>query len=154
MMTFQAVPEVIPVGVAGILSAALTVFAWRRRTMPAAPAMTAMMAGETVWALGATLEPVVVELPVKRLLVNLRLPGTLAAIPALLAFTLRCTGRLRWLRPRPFAAVRAPAVLLLGLAWTDSWHHLYWARLSYEDFLGLKIVIRTYGPGFWATIPY
>jgi hypothetical protein len=50
MMTFQTVPAAIPVGVAALLSGALTLFAWRRRAMPMAPAFAAMMAGETAWA--------------------------------------------------------------------------------------------------------
>jgi len=153
-MTFQSVPEAIPVGVAAVLSGALAVFAWRRRARPTAPAFAAMMAGETVWALGATLEPLVVELPLKRLCIDLRLLGTFAAILALLAFLFRYTGRSRWLEPRRFGAICAPALALLVLAWTDPWHHLFWARLANEEVGGAWIAIRTFGPGFWATLAY
>ena len=50
-MTFQSVPEAIPIGIATVFSCALAFFAWRRRTMPMAPAFATMMAGETAWAL-------------------------------------------------------------------------------------------------------
>ena len=56
-MTFQSIPEAIPIGIAAVLSGTLAVFAWRRRSMPMAPAFADMMAGETAWALGAALEP-------------------------------------------------------------------------------------------------
>jgi hypothetical protein len=45
MITFQSIPEVIPIGIAAVLSSALAVFAWRRRAMPMAPAFATMMAG-------------------------------------------------------------------------------------------------------------
>ena len=51
IMTFQSIPEAIPIGIATVFSGALAVFAWRRRSMPMAPAFATMMAGETVWAL-------------------------------------------------------------------------------------------------------
>src|SRR5450759_1127250 len=63
IMTFQSIPEAILIGIAVVFSGALTFFAWRRRAMPLAPAFAIMMAGETVWALGAALEPIIVELP-------------------------------------------------------------------------------------------
>ena len=40
------------------------------------------------------------------------------------------------------------------LAWTDPWHHLFWARLANEKVGGAWIAIRTFGPGFWATLAY
>lgn len=154
MMSFQSVPEVIPVGIAGVLSAALAAFAWRRRATPGAPAFVAMMAGETAWALGAAFEPIIVELPLKRLCIDVRLFGTLTAILSLMAFTFRYTGRHSWLEPRRFAALCAPAALLLLVAWTDRWHHLYWSRLSNEQLDGVWIATREFGPGFWATVAY
>src|SRR5262249_50316875 len=91
-MTLQSATQAIPIGVPAIFSAALAGFAWRRRAMPMAPAFATMMTGETVWALGAALEPVVVELPIKRLCIDLRILGTLVALLGLFAFVLRYTG--------------------------------------------------------------
>jgi hypothetical protein len=45
MITFQSIPEAIPIVNAAVLSSALAVFAWRRRAMPMAPAFATMMAG-------------------------------------------------------------------------------------------------------------
>ena len=91
-MTFQSIPEAIPIGIAAVFSGTLAVFAWRRRSMPMAPAFATMMAGETVWALGSALEPSIVELPIKRLCIDLRLLGTVTAMLGLVAFVFRYTG--------------------------------------------------------------
>ena len=154
MMSFQNVPAAIPIGFAAALSGALALFAWRRRAMPMAPAFAVMMAGETAWALGAALEPMVIDLAIKRLCIDLRLLGTLTALLGLLAFVLRYTGRLAWLDVRRFGLIAAPGILLVGLAWTDRWHHLYWTRLSNEKLGESWIAIRSFGPGFWAFFAY
>jgi PAS domain S-box-containing protein len=153
-MTFQYVPWVIPIVVAAALSCGLATLAGLRRAMPLARAFTVMMAGETVWALAAALEPIIVELPLKRLCIDFRLFGTFIAILGLVAFVLRYTGLGSWLRASRFGVLCAMAVPLIVLEWTDPWHHLYWARLSNEPIDGVEIAIRSFGPGFWATITY
>jgi PAS domain S-box-containing protein len=153
-MTFQGITEAIPIGIAAVFAGALAFLAWRRRTMPMAPAFGTMMAGETVWALGAALEPIIVELPIKRICIDLRILGTVIAILGLLAFVIRYTGLFHWLRARRFGAICAPAVPLILLAWTDPWHHLYFAQVSNERIGGFMIAVRTFGPGFWALLIY
>jgi PAS domain S-box-containing protein len=153
-MTFQYVPEAIPLGIAAGFSCALACFAWRRRAMPLAPAFTMMMAGETAWALGGALEPIVAEMAVKRLCIDLRILGTVAGILGLVAFVFRYMGLRRWLSARRFAAICAPAFPLILLAWTDPWHHLYFARLVNQRVGGSWIAIRWFGPAFWVMLAY
>jgi len=153
-MTFQSIPEAIPIGIAAVFSGALAVFAWRRRSMPMAPAFATMMAGETVWALGSALEPSIVELPIKRLCIDLRLLGTVTALLGLAAFVFRYTGLFRWLNASRFGAICAPALPLLLLAWTDPWHHFYWTRLEIQRIGGFSIAVRSFGPGFSAMCAY
>jgi PAS domain S-box-containing protein len=154
MMMFQRMPEAIPIGIAAVFAGALTILAWRRRAMPMAPAFATMMGGETAWALGAALEPVIVELPIKRLCIDLRILGTVTAILGLLAFVFRYTGLFRWLKVSRLGAIAVPGFLLVALAWTDPWHDLYFARLTNERVDGLMIAVRSFGPGFWALVVY
>jgi signal transduction histidine kinase/ActR/RegA family two-component response regulator len=154
MITFQSIPEAIPIGIAAVLSSVLAIFAWRRRKMPMAPAFAMMMAGETAWALGAALEPIIVELALKRACIDFRILGTITAILGLSAFVFRYSGLFRSLRTLRFAAVCAPAIPLVLLAWTDPLHHLYWAQLTNERVGESMIAIRSFGPGFWATVAY
>jgi len=153
-MTFQSIPEAIPIGIAAVVSGALAVFAWRRRAMPMAPAFATMMAGETAWALGSALEPSIVELPIKRLCIDLRLLGTVTAMLGLMAFVFRYTGFFRWLKADRFGLICAPALPLLLLAWTDPWLNLYWTKLEIASIGGSSIAIRSFGPGFWAMCAY
>jgi PAS domain S-box-containing protein len=154
MITFQSTPEAIPIGIAAVVSSALVVCAWRRRAMPMAPAFIAMMSGETAWALGAALEPIVVELPLKIACIDLRILGTVVAILGLSAFVFRYTSVFLSLKSLPFAAICAPAVPLILLAWTDPLHHCYWAALRNAQVGQSVIAVRSFGPGFWAILAY
>jgi PAS domain S-box-containing protein len=113
-----------------------------------------MMAGETLWAAGAALEPSVVELSLKRLFLDVRLLGTFIAVLGLVAFVLRYTGLGHWLDVRRFGVVCAAAIPLLLLAWTNPFHHLFWKSLTNETVAGAEIALRSFGPGFWATTAY
>jgi PAS domain S-box-containing protein len=154
VITFQSVPAAIPVGLAAAVSLALAAYAWRRRFAPLGLAFAIMMTGETAWALGAAAEPLVVELPVKRLLLDFRLLGTVTGMLGLLALVFRFAGISSWLQPRRFLLVCAPALLILLAAWTDPWHHLYWARFANEEVENAWIAIRSPGPAFWAFVAY
>ena len=113
-----------------------------------------MMAGETAWALGEALELIAVNKPVKLLFLNVRVLGALTTIMGLLAFVLHYTGRSRWLEARRFGLVCAPAVVLVLLAWTNPWHHLFWAGTEMRQVGRLQLLFRSYGPGFWTSLAY
>jgi PAS domain S-box-containing protein len=151
---FQADLRAIPFFIAGAISAALAVFASRRRSLPMAPAFTAMMAGEAAWALFEAMELIIIDEDLKQLCNNLRVAGAILTIQGMLAFVLRYTGCTNWLKWPRFAAVCAPAVALVLMAWTNSWHHLYWIRHDHLVIDGLHLAKPVYGPAFWAQFTY
>ncbi len=63
MMTFQSVPEVDSYRHRRGALMRTDLLAWRRRTCRWPRPFAIMMAGETLWAVGAALEPTIVELP-------------------------------------------------------------------------------------------
>ena len=154
MFTTQRNADAILFLVAGGISALLALFAWHRRAMPRAPAFGAMMAGETAWALGEALELIAVDRTVKLLFLNIRVLGAHISVMGLLAFVLHYSGRSRWLEARRFGLICAPSMLLVLLAWTNPWHHLYWAGTEMRPVGELQLLYRDYGPGFWTSLAY
>ena len=154
MITFQSIPEAIPIGIAAVLSSVLVVLAWRRRAMPMAPAFATMMAGETIWC------------PWRRARADHHRAPHQASLHR--STNPRCRHRdsglagvrFSLLRVGPLAdgtAVRRdlrPAIPLIVLAWTDPIHHLYFAQLSNERIGESWIAIRSFGPGFWGMLAY
>jgi PAS domain S-box-containing protein len=153
-MTFQPNPDAIPYAVAAVVSGLLAVFAWRRRGRAMAPAFAVMMTGETAWALFEALELVVVEMSAKQPFFELRNAGAVTAILGLLAFVLRYTGHVEWLKLPVFTAVCTPAVVLILFAWTNNWHHFYWYGHVPVSLRGFVFARPVYGPGFWVHFTY
>ena len=152
---FQPDPHAIPFGIAAAISAGLAVCTSRRRGLPMAPAFTVMMAGEAAWALFEALELIVVDPDLKQICNDFRVAGAVTTVLGMLAFVLRYTGCTDWLEFRRFAAICAPAVAMVLVAWTNPWHHLYW--IKHDDIVidGLYHIAKpVYGPGFWSHFGY
>ena len=100
------------------------------------------------------LEPSVVELPIKRLCIDLRLLGTVAAMLGLAAFVLRFTGHFCWLKADRFVLIAH------GQFPFCSWPGQIPGTISTGIWLELKpvgeraIAIWSFGPGFWAMSAY
>jgi signal transduction histidine kinase/ActR/RegA family two-component response regulator len=150
----QSNPEAIPFGIAAAVSGSLAVFAWRRRSLPMAPAFVVMMTGESVWALFEAVELVSKDATLQGLALDFRTAGVVTTILGMLAFVLRYTGAVHWLEPRRFGAVCAPALGLILVAWTNPWHHIYWTahlpRMAGE----YHIAVPVYGAVFWVHFGY
>jgi len=153
-MTFQANLDAVPFGVAGAVALLLALLTWDRTVIPRARAFAVMMFGETLWSWGEALELLTVELPIKILWYDFRTAGAMVTILGVLAFVLVCTGRETWLFSRRFLVVAAPAAVLALIAWTNPWHHTFWARIWNEPMGGHQIAMHDYGPFFWIALVY
>ncbi len=151
---FQPNPQAIPFAIAAAVSAILTVFAWRRRRLPMAPAFITMMAGETAWALFEAIELSCAAPVSQAIWYELRTAGAVITILGLLAFVLRYTGCVQWLKRRRFALVCAPALALILVAWTNPLHHVYWVTHRPGLAGPFQIAIPVYGPAFWVHFGY
>lgn len=150
---FQPNAEAIPFATTVLIAGWLSVLAWHRRrlgSIAVATAFAAMMAGEVVWALFEAVELVVDSEPIQRACFALRAAGASITMLGLLAFVLGYTGHDRWLAPRRFTAIAAPSVVLTLLAWTNSWHHLYWRSIESASIDGHRFAVATHGPAFSA----
>jgi signal transduction histidine kinase/ActR/RegA family two-component response regulator len=151
---FQPNLQAIPFAIAAAVSAILTVFAWRRRSLPMAAGFITMMAGETAWALFEAIE-LTCSAPVSMAIwYQLRTAGAVITILGLLVFVLRYTGWVQWLKRGRFAMICAPALGLILVAWTNPWHHLYWITHRPGLTGPFQIAIPVYGPAFWIHFGY
>jgi signal transduction histidine kinase/ActR/RegA family two-component response regulator len=153
-MMFQPNPEAIPFAIAAAVSATLAVFVRGRRSLPMAAAFITMMAGEAAWALFEAIELICTDMKAQGLCFELRTAGAVITILGLLAFVLRYTRSVHWLEPRRFAAICAPALALIIVAWTNPFHHVYWVSHVPAWAGRFKIAIPIYGPGFWVHFGY
>ena len=151
---FQPNPQAIPFAIAAVVSAIVTAFAWRRRSLPMAPAFITMMAGESAWALFEAIELVCADPVLQAICYQMRSAGAVITILGVLAFVLRYTGWGQWLERRRFALICALALSLILVALTNPLHHRYWVTHQPAISGSFHIAIPVYGPAFWIHFGY
>ncbi|HEX2922783.1 MAG TPA: histidine kinase N-terminal 7TM domain-containing protein [Chloroflexota bacterium] len=117
-------------------------------------AMILLFAG--LWSFGYGLEMASANLAYKQLWVKARYIG-ITAVPTFWAlFTLKYTGRNRWLSPRPLGLLLLVPIATLLITFTDSWHSLMFARYDMIYVSGLAVLELVHGPWFvlWTAYAY
>ncbi|HKI18798.1 MAG TPA: histidine kinase N-terminal 7TM domain-containing protein, partial [Isosphaeraceae bacterium] len=130
-MTLQANLEAVPFGMAGAVALLLALLTWERQAIPRARAYAVMLFGEAIWAWAEAIALLTVELPFQNFWREFHGVGVLVTMFGLLKFLLVFNGRERWLVPRRFLFIVAPAVVLPLFAGTISWRYAFWLAISF-----------------------
>jgi hypothetical protein len=135
--------------IAAVIMLGLALYGWLKRATPAAPAF--------VWGMTAACAWTTIDL------LSL-LNGTLATISfwnklgylavanvplAWLTFALVYTGREKWVTRRNLLVAAVVPALMVGLVWTNDWHHLFWQQYQIVHRDGLTVSSVVFGPGGW-----
>jgi N-terminal 7TM region of histidine kinase len=123
-MGWQLSPYFYLLVASGALSAALAWYVWTRRGAPGARALSVLMAGVSVWALGYALESGAPGLGAKIFWAKVQYFGISTVPLAWLAFCIRYTGREGWLIRRNLALLSVVPLVTLALVWTNGAHEL------------------------------
>ncbi len=140
--------------VAALLMAGLALYARRFRGVPAAKPFVVLMGLATFWALEYGLDISATSLSHKLFLLNLRVIP-IALIPgAALWLALEYTGQDAWLTRRRLALLLVVPVLVILLAWTNSYHSLYRYNLRLNLDAPFPLLIWERGPIYWVAELY
>jgi len=153
-MDWQDTPFTLPLLVAATVSAALALYAWRRRSAPGGLPFIGLMLAIAVWSLGYALELAGADLVTKLFWARAQYLGIVLVPVAWLAFALQYTDRSRWLTHRRLLLMVLVPLLTLLLAWTNDVHHLIWSRADLYRHGAFSVLALTYGPMFWVFAAY
>jgi PAS domain S-box-containing protein len=153
-MAWQPTPLFIPLLVSALVCAALALFAWRHRRVPAATGFVLLMASSSAWALFYALYRASADLHGKLLLAQATQAGAIVVPLAWAVFALQYTRRERWLTPRAVALLSAIPLLTLGMALTNPLHHAFWSRFALVERDGYAAIDSVNGWGFWLHVGY
>jgi PAS domain S-box-containing protein len=154
MMNLQHTPFVFPLLMSTAISAALALYAWKRRPVAGAGAFTLLMLAVAEWSLVYLLRLISVDLAVKLFWAKVRYLGIVVVPTAWLAFVLQYTGRERWLTPRNMAILAVEPLVMLLIVWTNDWHGWYWSDVDLVTSGSLSLWSATYGPARWVHAVY
>jgi len=139
--------------VSAVVSVIVAVFALRRRHVPGAAALSAMMFAAAWWCAAYAGELLAASQTVKDLWARSEYVGIVLIGPCWLLFSLRYTGKLARTGWREALLFVVPAVTLLA-AIGGSRAGLVWSDAGMKTFNGVSMYVVTHGPWFWVHVSY
>jgi PAS domain S-box-containing protein len=144
----------LPLGAAAAVSAALALYAWRRRPVPGAAPFAALMLAVAEWALAYALELGGLDLATIVLGLKTEYPGIVTVPVAFLALAIEYTGREKWLTRRNLALLAVLPLVTLLLAWSNEVHGLIWRHIELESAGPLLVPAFSRGAWYWVNVGY
>jgi PAS domain S-box-containing protein len=153
-MHWRFTPYLFPVVLAATLSAAIALFAWRRRSIVGVAPFSILMLAIAEWSLGYALELAGADIPTKLFWVPIEYLGIVIVPAAWLTLALQYTGRTKWLTPRLLVLLSIEPLITLVLAWTNDIHHLISAKVGLEISSAFTVLVITRGTWYWINVGY
>ncbi len=135
------------------VSAAVVLYAWRRRTIPEAMVLVWLMVAGGEWALAGGLEAAAVGIPAKVFWAKVGYIGAGAGPVLFLIFALAYSHPTRLLSRRGLALAWVIPIAMILLAATNEWHHLIWTDFT-PGTVGDNILIYHHGVFFYIAVTY
>jgi PAS domain S-box-containing protein len=127
---------------------------WRRRHLPGAPAMIALMAAVFVWTIGFFLESHSSTLDRQLFFNNIGYLGSMAVPPAWFMFSSNYTNSFKFMKGWRVVALCVLPFIITILIWTNGWHHLMWSNPHLDASGPFTITAKNYGPFFWVALAH
>jgi PAS domain S-box-containing protein len=153
-MSWQHIPFVLTLFVASLVSAALALYAWRRRSVTGAIPFACLMLGIAEWTLAYAFELWSADLPAKLLSARFEYLGIVVVPPLGLVLALEYTGRKRWVTRRNLALLAAGSAFTLVVIWTNDLHKLFWTYTRLDASNSIAGWELGHGVAFWTWIAY
>jgi hypothetical protein len=125
-------PYIWPAIVSMVFPAVLAVYGWRRRSVPGAFPLIALMACCALWASGSALELASTDLSAKIFWAKVQSAWQPPLVTAGLWFALEYADLRRWLVRRNLVLLAVPPFLWLLLILTNDTHGLIWSGFSFQ----------------------
>ncbi len=141
-------------GLSALITAGMTMYAYRHRDRPGAVWLAATLGATTIWTgtyAGGLLTHDATWRPVWE---HIQWFGTAALPVTFLLFALEYTGHDRSVTRWTMAGLFAIPALTVGIVWTNQWHSLMWIENRVVVQEGLATMVATFGPWFWVATIY
>jgi PAS domain-containing protein len=153
-MSWQSNPYILALFVATVITAAMAITGWQRRSTPGAISFMALMVSVMIWNLSYAFELGTPDLQLKIFWSQVQYFG-IVSVPLLwLLFVLHYTHREKWLTVLNISLLVVVPAITLVLVWTNEFHHLIWSTIRLDLEGALPMFRATYGPMFFLYVGY
>ncbi|HEU0291375.1 MAG TPA: histidine kinase N-terminal 7TM domain-containing protein [Anaerolineales bacterium] len=153
-MAYQFTPNMIPLAIAAMISAALAWYTWRHRHATGVMPFSLMMLILFQWGLSYILELAALDFKSKLAWATFMFAGVVSTPVAWLAFALEYTGRKAWLARNRILLLLVLPLITMGIILTNNSHGLFWASMDLAREGGFLLLKTTNGPWFWMHAAY
>jgi hypothetical protein len=123
---FAYTPMIWPSALTALMMLTLSIFAWRRRSVPGALPFVIAALFAAFWTAGSALQIAAIDVAAKILWFKFQGIWQLPTITALTCFLLEFAWPGRYLTRRNLFLLSIPCLLFLGMAVTNESYHLAW----------------------------
>jgi len=152
-MTFEYSPYILPLIAAALISAAVAIYAWLRRSADSAYVVSLTAVSIFVWTVGYSLEIAGRDLDTKYFWGVIQYIGIAFAPYGWLVFSIVYGERAKFLSRRFYILTALVPSITVLLAFTTKWHGLIWSEYGIErlaDFSAINVLKY----GFWFRIHF
>jgi PAS domain S-box-containing protein len=136
-----------------VISAALAIYGWRRRTIEAGP-FSLLMGAVALWSLCHTLSVASPTLGQALFWAQVQYAGIVAVGPAWLMFALAHARRWERATGLILLLLIVPPLLTYAAVLTNGWHGLWWTQIAPDPTRPFVAIAVTRGPLFWLHFTY
>jgi signal transduction histidine kinase len=154
MIDLEFTPYILPLVIAAAVSSVLGILIWRRRPGTGVMSFVVLMAAVTGWTAMNILEISAVNFDTKIFFSGVAYLGVTAVPVAWFTFTLEFTGRKKWLTRRNVALLALEPAIMVLLAITYDYQHLYRDAFTLDKTGAIPILKSSFGPAFWVQATY
>jgi len=145
---------VIPTAFAGALGILSSWLLWKRRPAVGSISLAFLFVSISIWSIAYSFEVIFTNYVTKVFWLKFEYLGIVSVPVFWLLFCLRYVNFHKPKIFRFFLLFFIIPVITLVLAWTNSYHHLIWQKISLIDLYRLKLLQLDYGTWFWIHIFY
>jgi len=145
---------VIPTALAGVLGILSSGLLWKRRLAKGSIPLALLFGSISIWSLAYTFEVIFTTYATKVFWLKFEYFGVVILPVFWLLFCLRYANIHKPKIFKFFLLFSIIPVITLVLAWTNSYHHLIWHRISLIELFGIKLLQLNYGTWFWIHVLY
>jgi PAS domain S-box-containing protein len=147
-------PNMLPLVIVALISAALAVYTWRNRRTAGALPMSVLMMTLFLWETSYIFLLAGLDEATKIFWSNIMFIWVIATPLAWLIFALEFTGRKTWVNRRRLVLLSIFPITTILIIFTNEFHHLFWTRQWLSTQGGFLILASENGLWFWIHTAY
>ncbi|MCK9152070.1 histidine kinase N-terminal 7TM domain-containing protein [Methanobacterium alcaliphilum] len=153
-MNFQYSPYGAVLLISAVIVLSLSIYSFQKRSSRMHVYFSLLLLSSFVWCFASAMEFFTIEMSLKIIWIQISYIGVTTAAPLWLIVVLSYSRYEKYLKPKNIGLLMIIPLIVLVLAFTNSWHNLVWPSITPTSDVPGALLIYAHGPAFWLNILY